>query len=135
MSVQFNELARRWSRSLSLALSDCSQVNLQQNAMHEPRLIPDDEPMVTTFHIPRVLQPSCDGKSELCLRGRTIRAVLKELQHDYPALYVCLCDETGAVRRHLNIFVNNEIIIARDGLDTPLKAGDLVSVFQAVSGG
>ena len=72
-------------------------------AIHRP--IPYDEPMVTTFHIPRVLQPRCDGKSELCLRGRTNRAVLKELQHEYPALYVCICDETGAVRRHLHIFV------------------------------
>jgi molybdopterin converting factor small subunit len=46
-----------------------------------------------------------------------------------------VCDETGAVRRHLNIFVNADNIRDRDGLDTALKRGDVVTIVPAVSGG
>lgn len=91
--------------------------------------------MVTTLQIPRVLQAQCGGKSELCLQGRTVRAVLEELRHENPSLYICICDETGTVRQHLNLFVNDELLSVRNDLDTPLEPGDVVSVFQAVSGG
>lgn len=50
-------------------------------------------------------------------------------------LYVCICDETGAVRRHVNVFVNDEHMRERDGLDTPLAPGDVIHLLPAVSGG
>jgi molybdopterin converting factor small subunit len=46
-----------------------------------------------------------------------------------------VCDETGAVRRHLNIFVNTDNIHDVDGLDTALAPGDVLSILPAVSGG
>ncbi len=91
--------------------------------------------MVTTFRIPRFLQQYCSGVSELRLEGSTVRAVLEEVHRSHPALYQCICHETGAVRPHINLFVNNDFLHDRDGLETRLKAGDVVSVFQAVSGG
>jgi molybdopterin converting factor small subunit len=46
-----------------------------------------------------------------------------------------VCDETGAVRRHINLFVNSSHVRDRDGLDTPLAAGDVLTILPAVSGG
>jgi molybdopterin synthase sulfur carrier subunit len=50
-------------------------------------------------------------------------------------LYRNVCDETGAVRRHLNIFVNADNTRDRDGLDTVLQPRDVVTIVPAVSGG
>lgn len=50
-------------------------------------------------------------------------------------LYVNVCDETGAVRRHINIFVNELHMRDLDGLDSALAAGDVVIILPAVSGG
>ena len=91
--------------------------------------------MHTTFQIPRVLRTFCNDLEELQLEGATVGEVLNHLQRDYPALHRCLCDETGSVRRHIHLFVNNDFVWNRRGLDTPLTAGDVVSAFQAVSGG
>ena len=67
--------------------------------------------------------------------ARTVRAALEWLEHNQPRLYRNLCDETGKVRRHLNIFVNTENVRDLAGVDTTLKAGDVVTFLPAVSGG
>lgn len=91
--------------------------------------------MTTPFQIPRVLQDYCGGRAELHLSGATVRELLDELRRSHPALHQCLCTEAGAVRRHLNLFVNQDFLHDRNGLDTRLQPGDVVSVYQAVSGG
>jgi sulfur-carrier protein len=65
----------------------------------------------------------------------SVRGVLAELERRHGALYRSVCDETGAVRRHVNVFVNAAHIRDRGGLDTPLAAGDVVTLLPAVSGG
>ena len=50
-------------------------------------------------------------------------------------LPVLLCDETGTVRRHLNVFVNSDNVRDLNGIDTPLTRGDVVTILPAVSGG
>ena len=52
-----------------------------------------------------------------------------------PPLYRNVCDETGTVRRHVNVFVNSDNVRDRDGLDTALAPGDVVTILPAVSGG
>ena len=51
------------------------------------------------------------------------------------ALHCSVCDETGTVRRHINLFVNTNHMRDRNGLDTPLAPGDVVTILPAVSGG
>jgi sulfur-carrier protein len=87
------------------------------------------------LQIPRVLERYRAGNNCIQLRGQTVREVLEELRVASPALYQCICNESGAVRQHIHLFVNNDLILYRSGLDTPLCPGDVVSVFQAVSGG
>jgi molybdopterin converting factor small subunit len=64
-----------------------------------------------------------------------VRAALKDLQRSQSALYRNICDETGAVRRHLNVFVNSDNVRDLDGVDTRLAQGDVVTILPAVSGG
>ena len=91
--------------------------------------------MTVTVCIPGALREYCGGASELELSAPSVRAALVELERRYPALHRNVCDETGAVRRHINIFVNASHMRDRDGLDTALVPGDEVIVLPAVSGG
>ena len=90
---------------------------------------------MTTIHVPAVLRTYCEGASTLSLSAGTVRAALKQLELGYPSLHRCVCDETGAVRRHVNLFVNNSHVRDREGLDTALGPGDVLTILPAVSGG
>jgi molybdopterin converting factor small subunit len=91
--------------------------------------------MTITIHIPGVLRACCEGASELSLSAPSVRVALEQIERSYPALYRSVCDETGAVRRHVNLFVNTSHIRDREGLDTALASGDVVTILPAVSGG
>ena len=88
-----------------------------------------------TLHVPLTLRHYCEGEAHLSASAATVRGVLEHLERRRPALYRNLCDETGAVRRHLNVFVNSDNVRDLHGLDTPLGPGDVVSILTAVSGG
>ena len=87
------------------------------------------------IHVPGPLREYCDGASELVLPASSVRAALEELERRHPSLYRGVCDETGSVRRHVNLFVNTAHVRDREGLDTVLKPGDVVTILPAVSGG
>ena len=87
------------------------------------------------IHIPWALRAECGGASELAVAASTVRHALEQLERDYPAIYRSVCDETGAVRRHINLFVNHAFLQQRQGLDTTLAPGDTLSIMTAVSGG
>jgi len=87
------------------------------------------------LHVPATLRSYCDGASELALSASTVREALEQLERSFPPLYKSVCDETGEVRRHVNLFVNTSLMLKQDGLDTPLRAGDVLSIMPAVSGG
>ena len=88
-----------------------------------------------TIHVPRELRPYCQGASELNLSAPSVRAALDELERLHPSLYRGICDDTGAIRRHVNLFVNTDHMRDRDGLDTALVPGDEIFILPAVSGG
>jgi MoaD family protein len=92
------------------------------------------DPAIQVF-VPTVLRDRCGGVPELALEARSVRAVLEQLEQRYPSLHRCVCDETGALRRHLNVFVNSTHVRDREGLDTTLAPGDVVTILPAVSGG
>lgn len=92
-------------------------------------------PASITVHVPRPLRECCGGATEISLPGPTVRALLNEMERAYPALHRSVCDETGAVRRHINVFVNTSYMGEREGLETLLSTGDEVTIFPAVSGG
>jgi molybdopterin synthase sulfur carrier subunit len=90
--------------------------------------------------IPHELRSLCGGgapsrRGEILLCARDVRGLLAELARRHPQVHVRVCDERGDPRPHINVFVNDDHVRQRDGLDTPLTAGDLVTILPAVSGG
>jgi len=90
--------------------------------------------------IPQALRSLCAAAAplrdgELCVLARDVRELLGELARQHPDVHVRICDERGEPRPHINVFVNDDHVRARAGLDTPLTAGDLVTILPAVSGG
>lgn len=94
-----------------------------------------DRATTVTIFVPGLLRHCCDGASELTMPATSVRAAFEQLERRYPSLYRSVCDETGAVRRHVNVFVNAFNTRDGNGLDTALVAGDVVTILPAVSGG
>jgi molybdopterin synthase sulfur carrier subunit len=91
--------------------------------------------MSISIHIPTALRVDCGGRTELCVSAGTVRAALAQLERDHAALYRSICDETGRVRRHINLFVNSTLVRGPQGLETVLASGDVLTIMTAVSGG
>lgn len=89
--------------------------------------------------LPGVLRELADGATEIEVplgpRPLTVRAALDAVATGRPELGRRLRDETGALRRHVNVFVDGADIRSRDGLDTELRAGSVVHVLPSVAGG
>ena len=77
----------------------------------------------------------CAGAARLSISARTVREAIQDLERNQFALYRNVCDETGTLRRHLNVFVNSDNVRDLDGVDTTLTPGDVVTILPAVSGG
>lgn len=91
--------------------------------------------MSIAIQIPTPLRRECGGASELRVSAATVRVALEQLEQRYPKLYRSVCDETGAVRKHVNLFVNDDYLHQRQGLETALKPSDVLTIMPAVSGG
>ena len=92
-------------------------------------------PPTITVRYPGQLRVYCAGASKLSVAASDVQDALDQLERDYPELHVNICDETGKVRQHLNLFVNTEHVRELDGLATKLAAGDVLTILPAVSGG
>jgi molybdopterin converting factor small subunit len=104
-------------------------------AVHRPAARLASTIMTITIQVPGVLRANCEGAATLAVSAASVRAALEAIERSHPALYRCVCDETGAVRRHVNLFVNTSNVRDGQGLDTPLVAGDVLTILPAVSGG
>jgi molybdopterin synthase sulfur carrier subunit len=65
----------------------------------------------------------------------TLAACIEGLESAYPGLKDRICDDTGELRRFVNIYINGEDVRFMDGLASALKSGDEVSIVPAVAGG
>jgi molybdopterin converting factor small subunit len=97
--------------------------------------LPMSRSMRIKIHIPRELRGYCNGAAEIMSSAQSVRAALDELEREHPSVYRGICDDTGTVRRHVNVFVNQDHMRDRDGLDTALVPGDEIIILPAVSGG
>lgn len=87
--------------------------------------------------IPESLRAYSGVAGEISLSAATLSAALDALREHHPALYISICDETGAIRRHINLFVNSELIVKHNGRcsQVELNSGDMLTIWTAVSGG
>lgn len=91
--------------------------------------------MTITVRIPAQLRDTCGGVRDLPLGASTIAAALNAIEAQHPLLYRNVCDETGKVRRHINVFINKSLVRDPKEFSTQLSPGDVVTIMTAVSGG
>lgn len=92
-----------------------------------------DDKAVVTLRLPSTLSEFSGGKGQLVLRADTIEELLIEVKQHYPQLWERLCDEQGFLRPQVKMFVDNEAISGRQGMDTEIMSGQEVIVLPVVS--
>jgi sulfur-carrier protein len=85
--------------------------------------------------IPTILRSYTSGAAEVTAAEGTLREVIAGLEAAYPGIGGRLLDESGQMRRFVNIYIGEEDVRFAQGLDTPVSAGARVSVIPAVAGG
>jgi len=85
--------------------------------------------------IPTPLQKFTADKASVELEAGSVQELITALDVSFPGLGNRLCDEQGKLRRFLNFYVNSEDIRFLENQNTPLNAGDEVSIVPAVAGG
>jgi len=85
--------------------------------------------------IPTPLRPLTKGQSEVEAQASSIANMIETLNNAHPGLKDRLCDESGELRRFVNIYVNEEDIRFLKGKETALNDGDEVSIVPAIAGG
>ena len=85
--------------------------------------------------IPTPLRPLTKGQGEVETKASSVVEMIEVLNSTHPGIKDRLCDETGELRRFVNIYVNEEDIRFLKGKDTSLKDGDEVSIVPAIAGG
>jgi molybdopterin synthase sulfur carrier subunit len=90
---------------------------------------------MSQVRIPTPLRKYTGGAEAVDAEGGTVAALLGDLERRYPGIRDRICDEGGQVRRFVNVFVNGEDIRFLANLETPVKAGDELSIVPAIAGG
>ena len=90
---------------------------------------------MATVRVPTPLRKLTNGKEEVQVDGKTVGELLVDLEKRHPGMKERLQDDKGAVRRFVNIFVNDEDVRFLQNLDTPVKDTDEVSIVPAIAGG
>jgi molybdopterin converting factor small subunit len=92
--------------------------------------------MAITVYLTGHLKSFTGGETEARLNEdfTSVGNVLNSLWQRHPALRDRILTEQGEIRQHVNIFVGSEDVKRLNGLDTPVKSGE-IDIFSAVSGG
>jgi len=91
--------------------------------------------MANTIRIPTPMRKLTNDQELVQATGANIDELIDDLEKSYPGIKERLCDETGSVRRFVNIFLNDEDIRFLEDKATAVKAGDEVSIVPAIAGG
>ena len=90
--------------------------------------------MAIQVKIPTQLRSATDGAPTAEVDGTTVGEVLDALYGRFGELKARIADD-GGLRRFVNVYVGGEDIRFLDGLDTPVRDGDEVTILPAVAGG
>ena len=91
--------------------------------------------MSVQVYIPTPFRRATNNQDRLSFEASDVEALLDELEESFAALKGLVRNDRGEVHDHVNIYVNNEGIESLQGLATPLKDGDEVSIIPALAGG
>ena len=90
---------------------------------------------MSSVFIPSPLRRYTAGQSKVQVSGDTISELIENLERQYPGVKSRLCDESGQVKRYVNVFVNDEEIRALQGANTRLADKDEITIVPAMAGG
>ncbi len=88
-----------------------------------------------TLKVPALMKTYLDGQTEITVNGATIALALEDAVTRYPPLRFHIFDSVGKVRRHINLFVNENNIKALSGIETPVAEADKIILIPSISGG
>ena len=91
--------------------------------------------MSVSVRIPTILRTYTGGSSEVKAEGATLREVIASLESSYAGIAARILDESGKLRRFVNVYVGDEDVRFVEGLDTATAEGAQVSIIPAVAGG
>ena len=91
--------------------------------------------MSIEVRIPTILRTYTGGAKAVDGEGATLDELVLDLEGRHPGLRGRLVDDTGALRRFVNVYLNDEDVRFLGGLGTPVADGDSVTVLPAVAGG
>jgi len=91
--------------------------------------------MAVKVLIPTPLRNLTNNQAEVDAEGATIKDLIENLGKNHNGLKDRLCDESGKIRRFVNIYLNEEDIRFLQGEATAVKSGDQVSIVPAIAGG
>jgi molybdopterin converting factor small subunit len=88
-----------------------------------------------SVRIPTILRTYTGGESEVTAEGGTLAEVLEDLDSRYAGIKGRIIDESGDLRRFVNVYVGNDDVRFLENLGTPTPEGAQISVIPAVAGG
>ena len=91
--------------------------------------------MAVKVRVPTPLMKLTDNQSEVTAEGATISEILNNLESQFAGIKERICDENGAPRRFINVYLNEEDIRFLEGESTAVKDGDEISIIPAIAGG
>lgn len=91
--------------------------------------------MSVKVRIPTILRTYTDGQSEVTAEGGTLGEVLADLERNHRGIADRVLDDSGKLRRFVNVYVNDDDVRFAEGLETPTPDGAGISIIPAVAGG
>ncbi len=91
--------------------------------------------MSANVRIPTILRTYTGGASEVPAEGATLGELIADLDRNHAGIAARILDDTGKLRRFVNVYVNDDDVRFAEGLATEIKDGANVSIIPAVAGG
>ncbi|KJY36465.1 ubiquitin-like small modifier protein 1 [Kitasatospora purpeofusca] len=91
--------------------------------------------MSANVRIPTILRTYTGGVSEVPAEGATLGEVIADLERNHAGIAARILDDTGKLRRFVNVYVNDDDVRFAEGLETEIKDGANISIIPAVAGG
>jgi molybdopterin converting factor small subunit len=91
--------------------------------------------MTVVVRVPSALRSHTGGTTQIDVEASTVGQALHALEEHYPTLIPLMRDGSGALRPRVSIYVNDEHVRYRQGVQTPLQDGDTVLVTPIIMGG
>lgn len=91
--------------------------------------------MNVRVRVPTPLRKFTQGSDEVDANGDTVLSMIEDLEQNHPGIKERIMDDSGKVRRFVNVYVNGDDIRFLKNVDTALKDGDNISIVPAIAGG